>query len=105
MISAASYDRLHRVLDAGSSSAASEVSGAWTFSSAKRSFSVSETSEADSFVSAVSDGVGRLSVYSSQETLVLQSRFERVIGVGNLISIRLFFMIIYMHLLLVVCWY
>lgn len=75
VISAASYDRLHRVLDAGSSSAASEVSGAWTFSSAKRSFSVSETSEADSFVSAVSDGVGRLSVYSSQETLLADGDF------------------------------
>jgi len=67
VVSAASYDRLHQVIDGGS---ASSASGAPTFTSALRSISVSETSEAESFVSAVSDGGGRLSVYSSQETLL-----------------------------------
>jgi len=76
VISAASYDRLHQVLDAGSISAPSEISGATPFSSAMRSISISETSEADSFVSAVSDGAGRLSLYSSQETLLADGDFD-----------------------------
>ena len=71
MVSAASYDRLHQILEAGGVvSSGGGVSAPTPFSSALRSISVSETSEAESFVSAVSDGIGRLSIYSSQETLV-----------------------------------
>jgi len=68
LVSAASFDRFQQVLETGSVSGQSGATSA--FSSAKRSLSVSETSEADSFVSAVSNGTARLSVYSSQETLL-----------------------------------
>ena len=67
-VSSASYDRMHHVLDATSSS--DGAPSAPSFATAVRSVSISETSEAESFVSAVSDGGGRLSVYSSQETLL-----------------------------------